>query len=126
MLRKIDAILYRVGDLARAIEFYQALFGLRLGWLDQERQMAGLLFPESDAEIVLHCDPTLPNPDVSYLVEDVLAFCESYRASGGVVVVEPFDVRCGKYAIVRDRDGNQLSVVDLTHFGGKARYDLPV
>ncbi|MEZ4619594.1 MAG: VOC family protein [Caldilineaceae bacterium] len=126
MLRKIDAILYRVGDLERAIEFYQEMFGLRLGWLDEERQMAGLLFLESDAEIVLHCDPTLPNPDVSYLVEDVIAFCASYRAAGGVVVVEPFDVRCGKYAIVRDLDGNELGVVDLTHFGGKPRYDVPV
>jgi hypothetical protein len=45
--------------------------------------MAGLRFPESDAEIVLHCDPTLPNPDVSYLVEDVIAFCARYRAAGG-------------------------------------------
>ena len=126
MLRKIDAVMYRVSDLDSAIEFYQAMFGLRLGWLDRERQMAGLLFPKSDTEIVLHCDPTLPNPDVSYLVEDVIAFCASYRAAGGVVVVEPFDVRCGKYAIVRDLDGNELGVVDLTHFGGKPRYDVPV
>lgn len=100
MLRKIDAILYRVGDLERAIEFYQEMFGLRLGWLDEERQMAGLLFLESDAEIVLHCDPMLPNPDVSYLVDDVNAFCARYRAAGGEVVVEPFDVRCGKYAMI--------------------------
>lgn len=62
--------------------------------------MASLRFAESDAEIVLHCDPTLPNPDVSYLVEDVIAFCARYRATGGEVVVEPFDVCCGKYAIV--------------------------
>ncbi len=88
--------------------------------------MASLLFPDSDAEIVLHCDPTLPNPDVSYLVDDVIAFCESYRAAGGEVVVEPLDVRCGKYAIVGDANGNQLDVVDLTHFGGKPWYDVPV
>lgn len=46
-----------------------------------------------------------------------------YRDKGHAVVKEPFEVRCGKYAILADPDGNELPIIDLTRFGSKPMYD---
>ena len=85
--------------------------------------MIGFAFDESDSEIVIHSDPKIPNPDFSFLVENVEQFCEEYRKKGYSLIREPFDVRCGKIAILADPDGNAIPIVDLTKFGNKPKYD---
>jgi predicted enzyme related to lactoylglutathione lyase len=122
-LRKIDCIMYRVTDLDRAANFYQHALGLRRAWRDDSRQMIGLVLAESDTEIVLHTDPSLPNPDMSFLVDDVVQFCSEYQQAGYRVIVPPFDVRCGKYAILSDPDGNTIAIIDLSTFGGVPQYE---
>ena len=120
-LLRIDNIMYRVSDLAQGEAFYTQMLGLRKTWEDQERHMMGFTFAESNAEIVLHANPSLPKFDYSYLVDDVEGFCTAYRAKGYRVAFEPIEVRCGKYAVVSDPDGNALPIIDLSHFGGKPR-----
>mgnify|MGYP002395298245 FL=1 len=73
-------------------------------------------------ELVLHCDDTLPNPNVSYQVKDVLSFVEQYREAGYKVLREPFDIRCGKCAILQDPEGHNIEVMDITKFG-EPRFD---
>jgi catechol 2,3-dioxygenase-like lactoylglutathione lyase family enzyme len=122
-LLKIDNVMFFVADLEKAARFYEETLGLKGAWTDREREMVGFTFAQSNSEIVIHRDPTIPNPDFSFLVEDVEAFCDAYRSSGHAILVEPFDVRCGKFAVLADPDGNRISIVDLTRFGGKPVYD---
>jgi len=121
-LKKIDAVLLRVKDLEKTADFYVEVMGLRRGWTDKENQMIGLLFPGNDTELVLHCNESLPDPNISYQVDDVLSFVEEYKHRGCKVLVEPFDIRCGKCAILQDPEGHSVEVMDITKFG-EPRYD---
>lgn len=122
-LLKIDAILYYVKDIERSSKFYEEVLGLKKVWKDTDRKMIGFIFPQSDSEIVLHTDKTMPNPDFSFLVESVKEFCEEYKSLGYKVIKEPFEVRTGYYAILSDPDDNVIEIIDLTAFGNKPRYD---
>lgn len=122
-LLKIDNIMFYVKDLDRAAKFYEESLGLKRAWADSGKKMIGFVFEQSDSEIVIHNDDSLPNPDFSFLVENVEDFCRAYEASGGRVAKKPFEVRCGKFAVLVDLDGNKLPIIDLTKFGGQARYD---
>jgi predicted enzyme related to lactoylglutathione lyase len=122
-LLKIDNIMFFVKDLEKASKFYENVLGLKRVWTDKKNKMIGFVFDESDSEIVIHGDPEIPNPDFSFLVENVEQFCEEYREKGYSLIREPFDVRCGKFAILADPDGNAIPIIDLTKFGNKPRYD---
>ncbi len=122
-LRKVDAVMHLVDDIYKAATFYETVMGLKRGWTDDENKMIGMLFPGNDTEIVLHMNKYLPNPNVSFQVEDVNVFVENYKAKGYKVLEEPFDIRCGKCAILEDPYGNRLEIMDITKFGGKPRFD---
>ena len=122
-LLKIDCIMHRVTDLDTATKFYTEVMGLRVGWTDEEHGMVGLLLPENNSELVIHTDPTLQNPSYSFSVKNVEEFCRTYKEKGYKIVVDPFDVRCGKYAVLEDPDGNTMEIVDLTKFGGTPIFD---
>lgn len=85
--------------------------------------MIGFIFPESDSEIVLHSDPSFPNPDFGFLVENVEDFVKEYKEKGYKIISLPTDARCGKFAELADPDGNRIPIIDLTKFGGKPKYD---
>lgn len=122
-IKKIDCIMYCVTNLEKAAKFYEEVLGLKKGWFDQKEEMIGFLLPDTESEIVLHKDTTLPNPDINFQVENVDLFCEYYLNRGYQVELEPIEVRCGKYAVLVDPDGNKIPIIDLTNFGGKPRYD---
>jgi predicted enzyme related to lactoylglutathione lyase len=115
MLKKIDCVMIRVNDVAEAINFYAEVFGLKPVWQDDRWQQAGLLFPESDAEIVLHCDPNIPGQvEVHYLVDDVITAVQSYTTQGCTVVTPPFEVRMGNCAVIQDPFGTRLCLLDAS------------
>jgi catechol 2,3-dioxygenase-like lactoylglutathione lyase family enzyme len=59
MLRKIDCIMIRVENVEAAASYYADVFGLQPLWNGDGS--VGLVFPETDAEIVFHCDPKIPS-----------------------------------------------------------------
>jgi predicted enzyme related to lactoylglutathione lyase len=122
-LRKIDNVTVRVADLEASARFYEEAMGLRRAWTDPENQMIGFLFPGNDSELVIHMGPAQDNPSYSFSVEDVVEFCERFKGMGYTVLVEPFEVRCGMYAVLSDPDGNRINIIDLKKFGGEPRYD---
>jgi lactoylglutathione lyase len=72
MLKKIDCVMIKVDDVEAAVRYYSDVFGLRVLWRDDTS--VGLGLPDTDAEIVLHCDPDIPNQiEVYYLVDDVIS-----------------------------------------------------
>ena len=75
----------------------------------------GLEFPETDAEVVLHCNSEIPSQlDVYYLVDDVLCSVRVIRQNGCTVIAEPFDIPIGKCAVVRDPFGTTLCMLDMS------------
>lgn len=103
----------RVDDIQAAATYYAKVFGLRPQWSGDDS--IGLVFPETDAEIVLHNDPDIPSSvEVHYLVENVVATVAHYEAEGCSVLVAPFDITIGKCAVIRDPFGIRLCILDLT------------
>jgi hypothetical protein len=79
------------------------------------RRNLGLGFPETDAEVVLHCNSEIPSPvDVYYLVDDVVHSVGVLRQNGCTVIAEPFDIPIGKGAVVRDPFGTTLCMLDMS------------
>ncbi len=112
-LRKIDCIMVKVDDVDKAREFYVRVFGLIPMWRDAIS--AGLKFPESDAEIVLHCLKEIPaRVDVTYLVDDVVAAVEALKSEGCAIAAPPFDVAIGKCAVIVDPFGTAMTIIDMT------------
>lgn len=122
-LRKIDNIMYRVKDLDTSAKFYSEVLGLKQVWRDDEHQMIGLVFPESDSEIVIHSLANIPNPDFSFLVDNVEEFVKEFRDNGYKVCKEPFDIRSGKFAVLSDPDENVINIMDLTKFDNTPKFD---
>ncbi len=122
-LLRIDNIMYRVSDLEKAEKFYQDILGLKKVWEDKGEKMIGFVLEQSDSEIVIHANPDIPKGEYSYLVEDVVNFCEEVKKQGYRVLLDPIEVRPGKYARIADPDGNEIPIIDLSKFGGKPKYD---
>jgi lactoylglutathione lyase len=113
MLRKIDCIMIRVADVEAAAAYYAKVFGLFPQW--REAGSVGLEFPETDAEIVLHCDPNIPSSvEAYYLVDDVVAAVAHFAAQGCRALVDPFDISIGKCAVIGDPFGTRLCILDIT------------
>ena len=122
-LLKIDSIMYHVSDLEKAEKFYQDILGLKKDWEDKDAKMIGFMFEQSDSEIVIQANPEMAKFNYSYLVDDAVKFCEEYKEKGYKPLLEPIEVRPGKYAVLQDQDGNEIPIIDLSKFGGKAKYD---
>ena len=113
MLRKIDCVMIRVEDVPTAMTYYTKVFGLQPIWWDE--QSAGLGFPETDAEIVLHCKPDIPSAvEVYYLVENVMVALDTLAAKGCSILAGPFDIAIGKCAVIADPFGTRLCLLDMT------------
>jgi lactoylglutathione lyase len=113
MLRKIDCVMIRVENLDASAAFYKKVFGLRPQWSGEGA--VGLAFPESDAEIVLHHEKTIPSSvEVHYLVDDVVLAVAHYAEQGCQILVAPFDITIGKCAVISDPFGTRLCILDVT------------
>lgn len=112
MLRKIDCVMIRVDDVEAAAAYYAKVFGLRPQWSGDDS--IGLVFSESDAEIVLHNDSDIPSSvEVYYLVDDVVSAVAHYAEQGCCVLVAPFDITIGKCAVIKDPFGTRLCILDM-------------
>jgi predicted enzyme related to lactoylglutathione lyase len=113
MLRKIDCVMIRVDDLEAAKKYYIDVFGLRPTW--QDEISVGLGFPETDAEIVLHCDPGIPSRvEVHYLVDDVASAVQVLAQKGCTMLVEPFDIPIGMCTVIKDPFGTRMCLLDMS------------
>ena len=108
LFRKVDCISLPVDDLDEALRFYQQALGHELIWRDD--RAAGLRLSDSTAELVLHTDARPIETDLA--VASVPEAIDRFKRAGGSVVVEPFEIRIGLCAVVRDPWQNQLVVLD--------------
>ena len=113
MFKKIDCVMIRVGDVAAGEKFYSEVFGLVPRW--REAGSVGMRMPETDAEVVLHNNTSIPNKvEVHYLVDDVVAAVKRYAEKGCRVLVQPFDVLIGKCAVIKDPFDTTMCLLDLS------------
>ena len=113
MLRKIDCAMIRVEDVEAAASYYARVFGLHPQWSGDDA--IGLVFPETDAEIVLHNDPNIPSSvEIHYLVDEVVTAVAHLAVQGCRVLVAPFDITVGKCAVISDPFGTRLCLLDMT------------
>jgi lactoylglutathione lyase len=113
MLKKIDCVMIRVEDVKAAMAYYADVFGLQPVWWDESS--AGLVFPESGAEIVVHYYPDIPSRvEVNYLVENVISAVQTLETKGCRILIEPFDIAIGKCAVIEDPFGTELCILDMT------------
>ncbi len=122
-LLKIDNIMYKVADLDKAAKLYIEALGLKQLWRDDKAQMIGLGWEKNQPEIVIHTRKDLPSFDFSYAVNNVPELVEQVKSLGFKIVLEPIDVRIGKYAVLEDPDGNKFQIIDLTKFGGVPQFN---
>lgn len=108
VIRKVDAVLVRVGDLKAGLAFYRGL-GHRILWRTETQ--IGLAMPDTDAELVLS---TEAGPETDLLVADLDAALDRFTAGGGMVVTPAFDIQVGRVAVAEDPFGNRLTLVELT------------
>ena len=111
--------MFRVVDLEASASFFEGVMGLRRAWTDTENNMIGFLFPENNSELVIHMDPSLPNPSQSFSVDDIEEFCRSYREKGYKVLIEPFDVGFAVVGFYKAQDG---AVVELMEYKENAEW----
>ena len=103
----------KVDDVDQAREFYTRMLGMHPTWRDASS--AGMKFPESDAEIVLHCIKEIPvRVDVTYLVDDVIAAVAGLESEGCTIVAPPFEVAIGKCAVIVEPFGIPMTIIDMT------------
>jgi predicted enzyme related to lactoylglutathione lyase len=120
MFKKIDCVMIRVDDIAAGEKFYSEVFGLKPLW--REARSVGMRLPETDAEIVLHNNPDIPNKvEVHYLVDNVVMALKNYAGKGCRVLVQPFDVLIGRCAVIQDPFGTTICLLDQTS-GKRPRY----
>jgi len=110
LFRKIDCVRLHVTDLEAALTFYRDRLGHELIW--RTEGSAGLRMPETDAEIVLQTDRE--GEEIDFLVDSADAASQRFEASGGEIVVPPFDIAIGRCAVVRDPWGNELVLLDAS------------
>jgi predicted enzyme related to lactoylglutathione lyase len=108
LFKRIDCVRLPVSDLESGLAFYQDRIGLELIWVTEES--AGLKMPEDDSEIVLYTESR--GEEIDILVDSADDAARSFESAGGEVVVQPFDIRIGRCAVVKDPWGNELVLLD--------------
>lgn len=116
LLRKVDAVTFRVPDLDAGLGFYRDVLGHELRWRNDAVGQAALSMPDADTEIVL---TTEHGYEPNWLVSSVDEAAAAFEAHGGRVVAPAFDIPVGRVAVVADPFDNVLVLVDLS----KGTYD---
>jgi catechol 2,3-dioxygenase-like lactoylglutathione lyase family enzyme len=115
LLRKVDAVTFNVPDLDAGLRSYVNELGHQLSWRNDEIGQAAVGLPDADTEIVL---TTSHRYEPNWLVESAADAADAIERAGGAKLSPVSDIPVGRVAVVADRFGNVLVLVDLS----KGRY----
>jgi len=110
LIRKVDSLQLYVPDLDLGLAFYRDKLGHEVVWRTEDA--AGLSMPETDAELVLQT--SRKDVETDLVVESADVAGAYFEASGGSIVVPPFDIQVGRCVVVQDPWGNQLVLLDTS------------
>ncbi len=117
LLRKVDAVTFRVPDIDAGLTFYRDALGHELRWRNDAIGQAALSVPDADTEIVL---TTQHGYEPNWLVSSADDAAAEIEAQGGRILTPAFDIPVGRVAVVSDPFDNVLVLVDLS----KGTYDV--
>jgi len=125
---RIMHTMLRVTDLARSIEFYTRVLGMReVKRMENEEYRYTLVFVGYDEfdegpllELTYNWDVDHYEKGTAYghiclEVDDIYAFCEQVKAKGGEVSREPGPIKGGTthIAFIKDPDGYAIELVSM-------------
>jgi predicted enzyme related to lactoylglutathione lyase len=125
LFKDVDCLQIPVPDLEAGLAFYRDALGHQLIW--RTDTAAGLHLADDAAELVVQTER--PELEVNLSVESADAAAREFVAAGGTLVGAPFDIAIGRCAVVQDRWGNRLVLLDhrkgrlLTDATGRVRTD---
>ena len=125
LFRDVDCVQIPVPDLEAGLALYRDALGHRLIW--RTDTAAGLGLADSAADLLVQTERPELEPNLS--VESADAAAGQFVAAGGMLLVAPFDIAIGRCAVVQDRWGNRLVLLDhrkgrlLTDATGRVRVD---
>ena len=111
LLRKVDAVTFRVPDLDSGLAFYGDALGHALRWRNDEIGQAALSLPDSETEIVL---TTQHGYEPNWLVRSADDAAIVIEQNGGRILAPALDIPVGRVAVVADPFDNVLVLVDLS------------
>ncbi|MGH7822921.1 MAG: lactoylglutathione lyase [Candidatus Binatia bacterium] len=116
----------RVGDLAKSLDFYQNVLGMRLlrkhDFPDGRFTLAFVGYGDESDQTVIELTHNWDTPryelgngygHVALGVEDIYATCEALRKKGGKIVREPGPMKHGttEIAFLEDPDGYKIELI---------------
>ncbi len=106
-----------VTDMARAVEFYNAVFGWTLT-IDESGPNPMAIYSSGDPDCVGgHLYPGKPagggnGPTIHLMVDDLAAATERLKAAGGKVGPGPIEIPPGRFTYGEDLDGNSIGLFE--------------
>ena len=117
LFKDVDCVQIPVADLEAGLAFYQDALGHQLIW--RTDTAAGLRLADSATELVVQTERPELEPNLSVASADAAA--REFVAAGGTLLVSPFDIAIGRCAVMGDRWGNRLVLLD--HSKGRLHTD---
>lgn len=108
LFTKMDCFRLYVEDLEAGLKYYRDGLGLKLIW--RTDTAIGLGMDNDVTEIVINNERQ--GQEVDLKVDSVYEAVKTIVQAGGKVLVEPFDIRIGKCAVVEDPWKNQYVILD--------------
>jgi predicted enzyme related to lactoylglutathione lyase len=110
VLQYVDCWRISVPDLEKGLWFYRDQLGHKVLW--RMKDYIGLEMPETKTEIVLDTHPHAP--EIFMRVQAVGEATKQIVASGGKIIVPPYEIEIGLCATVQDPWGNQFVIMDIS------------
>lgn len=109
LFKKMDCVRLYVSDFQEGLECYEKTLGLKMNW--KTENSVGLGMDEDVTEVVLHSSGR--KSEVDFKVDSVIDAIKEIEKVGGRVFTEPFDIKIGKCAVVKDLWNNEYVILDL-------------
>jgi predicted enzyme related to lactoylglutathione lyase len=106
----VDCVRISVPDLEKGLRFYRDQLGHKVLW--RMKNYIGLQMPDTKTEIVLDTHPHAP--EIFMRVQSVGEAVNQITASGGKIIVPPYEIEIGLCAVVQDPWGNQFTILDIS------------
>ena len=110
VLQYVDCVRISVPDLEKGLRFYRDQLGHKMLW--RMKDYIGLQMPDTKTEIVLDTHPHAP--EIFMRVRAVGEAVKQIMASGGKIVLPPYEIEIGLCAVIQDPWGNQFTIVDIS------------
>ncbi|NIQ07131.1 MAG: bleomycin resistance protein [Candidatus Korarchaeota archaeon] len=110
LFTQVDCIRVPVDNLEEGLKVYRDKLGHKLIWRTEDS--AGLKMGSDSTELVLYTEKN--GLEIDFKVNSVEEALDKFVKAGGRVLTEPFEIKVGKCAEVKDPWNNRYILLDLS------------